>query len=156
MQFSKEEYARKRIHNGSSVQIENSVTRATVRHHEASLVMPNSYPRDGIFNQHLTTTKDSYIFFIRCCQYHRKTYRESITISNLAAKNLPRDYGVRWPPWVTKQMKKQWSETDAIEFHILPKTRNGRGTQTSSPVSNEPRHEKTYLRGLRSDKTQTS
>ena len=23
--------------------------------------MPNSYPRDGIFNQHLTTIKDSYI-----------------------------------------------------------------------------------------------
>ena len=33
----------------------------TVRHHLASLVMPNSYPRDGIFNQHLTTIKDSYI-----------------------------------------------------------------------------------------------
>ena len=25
------------------------------------IVMPNSYPRDGIFNQHLTTIKDSYI-----------------------------------------------------------------------------------------------
>ena len=33
----------------------------TVRHHEESLVMPNSYPRDGIFNPHLTTVKDSYI-----------------------------------------------------------------------------------------------
>ena len=54
MQLSKEEYTRKRIHNGSSVQIENSVTRVTVRHHEA-----NSYPRDGIFNQKLTTIKDS-------------------------------------------------------------------------------------------------
>ena len=32
-----------------------------VRHHSASLVMPNSYPRDGIFNPHLTTIKDSYI-----------------------------------------------------------------------------------------------
>ena len=32
----------------------------TVRHHSASLVMPNIYPRDGIFNQHLTTIKDSY------------------------------------------------------------------------------------------------
>ena len=56
MQLSKEEYAReKKIHNGSAVQIENSVTRVTVRHHSASLVMPNSYPRDRIFNQHLTT-----------------------------------------------------------------------------------------------------
>ena len=54
MQLSKEEYARKRIHNGSSVQIENSIT-------WVSLVMPNSYPGDGIFNQHLTTIKDSYI-----------------------------------------------------------------------------------------------
>ena len=27
----------------------------TVRHHSASLVMPNSYPRDGIFNLQLTT-----------------------------------------------------------------------------------------------------
>ena len=57
MQLSKEEYARKRIHNGSLVQIENSVTLVTVR---ASLEMPNSYPRNGIFNQHLTIIKDSY------------------------------------------------------------------------------------------------
>ena len=27
----------------------------------ASLVMPNSYPHDGIFNPHLTTIKDFYI-----------------------------------------------------------------------------------------------
>ena len=46
-------HIRKRIHHGSSVQIENSVTRVTV--------MPNSYPCDGIFNQHLTTIKDLYI-----------------------------------------------------------------------------------------------
>ena len=52
-----EEYARKRIHNGSSVQIENFVTRVTVRHHSASLLMPNNYPRDGIFNQHLITIR---------------------------------------------------------------------------------------------------
>ena len=57
MQLSKEAYARKRIYNGSLVQIENSVTRVTVRHHSASLVMPNNYPRDGIFNQHLTTSQ---------------------------------------------------------------------------------------------------
>ena len=60
MQLSKEEYARKRIHNGYSVQIENFFTRVTVRNHSASLVMPNSYPIDGIFNQHLTSIKDSY------------------------------------------------------------------------------------------------
>ena len=61
MQLAKEEYARKRIHNGSLVQTENSVTRVTVRHHLASLVKLNSYLRDGIFSQHLTTIKDSYI-----------------------------------------------------------------------------------------------
>ena len=33
----------------------------TVRHHSASFVMPNSYPRDGIFNLHQTTIMDSYI-----------------------------------------------------------------------------------------------
>ena len=33
----------------------------TVQHHPASLVMPNRYPRDGIFNPHLTTIKDSLI-----------------------------------------------------------------------------------------------
>ena len=32
----------------------------TVRHHLASFVMPKSYLRDGIFNPHLTTIKDSY------------------------------------------------------------------------------------------------
>ena len=32
----------------------------TVQHHSASLVMPNSYPRDGILNQNLKTIKDSY------------------------------------------------------------------------------------------------
>ena len=29
----------------------------TVRHHSESLVMPNSYPRDGIFNSHPTIIK---------------------------------------------------------------------------------------------------
>ena len=32
----------------------------SVLHLLASLMMPNSYPRDGIFNPHLTTVKDSY------------------------------------------------------------------------------------------------
>ena len=33
----------------------------TFRHHSASLVMLNSYPRDGLVNPHLITIKDSYI-----------------------------------------------------------------------------------------------
>ena len=69
MQLSKEEYARKRIHNGSSVQIDKCVAGETVRHHSASLVMSNSYPRDGIFNQHLTTIKDSYILLPKDTSY---------------------------------------------------------------------------------------
>ena len=32
----------------------------TVRHRSASLIMRNSYPRDGIFNLHLITIKDSF------------------------------------------------------------------------------------------------
>ena len=59
MQSSKEEYARKRIHNGCSVRIENSVTRDNCS--PASLLMPNSYPPDIMFNPHLTAIKDSYI-----------------------------------------------------------------------------------------------
>ena len=31
----------------------------TVRHHSASLVMPDSYSRDGILNPHLTAIKGS-------------------------------------------------------------------------------------------------
>ena len=48
------------IFNGCEVLIENSVTRVTVRHHEACRMMPISYPSDGIFNQHLTTIMDSF------------------------------------------------------------------------------------------------
>ena len=43
----------------------------TVRHHSASLVMPNSYPCGGIFNPHLTTIKDS---------YHKKPSRKNTVI----------------------------------------------------------------------------
>ena len=62
--MSKEEYARKRIHNGCSVNLK-ICTRVTVRHHSASLVMPNSYPHDRSFNQPLTTIPDK-VF----CDFH--------------------------------------------------------------------------------------
>ena len=39
---------------------ESSIYSMLLNVFEASLVMPNNYPRDGIFNQHLTTIKDSY------------------------------------------------------------------------------------------------
>ena len=53
MQLSKKEYATKRIHYGCEVLIENPS------------LMQNSYPRDGIFSQHLTTIKDSYSVIIK-------------------------------------------------------------------------------------------
>ena len=37
----------------------------TVRHLSASLMMPDSYPRDRIFSLYLTTIKDSYSL-MRC------------------------------------------------------------------------------------------
>ena len=36
--------------------------RITVWHHSASLVMPNSYPHNGIFNPHLTSSQPLKIF----------------------------------------------------------------------------------------------
>ena len=39
-----------RVFNDCEVLIENSVTRVTVRLHEACRVIPKSYPSDGIFN----------------------------------------------------------------------------------------------------------
>ena len=84
MLLSKEEYARKRIHNGYSVQLENSVTRVTVRHHSASLVMLNSYPRDGIFNQHLTTIKDSYMLIFLCV--HSMCYLERLHFYSIGTR----------------------------------------------------------------------
>ena len=85
MQLSKEGYARKIIHNGSLMQIENSVTRVTVRHHSASLVMPKYYPHDGIFNQYLTTIKESYmagwgILFSGCPWFHHSVIPTSFQL----------------------------------------------------------------------------
>ena len=39
----------------------------TVQHHVTSLVMPNSYSCDGIFNPNLTTIKDFYILWLWFC-----------------------------------------------------------------------------------------
>ena len=49
-----------RIFNGCEVLIENSVTRVTVRHHEACRVMPNSYTSDGIFSLHRRSIMDTF------------------------------------------------------------------------------------------------
>ena len=45
-----------RIFNGCAVQIENSVTRVTVRHHSARTIIPS----EGIFNSHRTAIMDSF------------------------------------------------------------------------------------------------
>ena len=70
MQLSKKEYARKRIHNpffGANRKFRHSGKCSASR---GCRVMPNSYPRDGIFNQHLTIIKDSYIpNALRLCSY---------------------------------------------------------------------------------------
>ena len=56
MQLSKEEYARKRIQELKILSLG-----ITVHHHSANLVIPNITGHDVIFNQNLTTIKDSYI-----------------------------------------------------------------------------------------------
>ena len=48
MQLLREDYTRKRIHNGYSVRIENSVTLDNFQYHKAFRVMLNSYPRDRV------------------------------------------------------------------------------------------------------------
>ena len=60
MQLSKEEYARKRTHNGYLLQIESPVTQDNC---SASLGKPRdaeSYRRDRSFNPQLTAIKNSY------------------------------------------------------------------------------------------------
>ena len=52
----------------------------TVRHHSASLVMPDSYSRDGILNPHLTAIKGSY----NACQvFPREAITRNVIISVL-------------------------------------------------------------------------
>ena len=60
MQLSKEEYARKRIHNGCLMQIESPVTQDNCSASLGNLAMLNSYRRDRIFNPQLTAIKNSY------------------------------------------------------------------------------------------------
>ena len=48
------------IFHGCMVWIENSVTRIIVRHHPASLVMPNNDPSDVFFYPHHTPMIDTF------------------------------------------------------------------------------------------------
>ena len=76
----------------------------TVRHHLASLVMPNSYPREGIFNQHLTTIKDSYnlvcnkIFFLFNIIEQESNVKISGIIKDHSRSLAPRGREVRSEP----------------------------------------------------------
>ena len=65
MQLSKEEYARK-----------ESIMVLWCKLKIPSLVKPNNYPRDGIFNQHLTTIKDPYIPQNNLDHLHRLQFAE--------------------------------------------------------------------------------
>ena len=61
--------------------------RITVRHHSVSLMMPNSYPRDGIFNPHLTTIiKDSYSPYLSVEMFRNITVNLFIASSNRLMK----------------------------------------------------------------------
>ena len=59
--FGNESYARNRIYHGCEGQIENLSLGITVWHQSASLVMPDSNPRDGFFHLPLIPMIDSYI-----------------------------------------------------------------------------------------------
>ena len=65
MQLSKEESIRKRIHNGSLMQTENSVTQDNCLPSLSKLQDAKESP----FNPHLTTIKDSFIFQSYCISY---------------------------------------------------------------------------------------
>ena len=69
-----------KIHNGCSVRIENSATRVTIRHYSASFVMPNSYPRDEMFNPHITHMKDSYSTLYSFVIIHISNWSEKINL----------------------------------------------------------------------------
>ena len=57
--------------------------RIIVQHHSASLVMPNSYPHDIIFNPHLTTIKDSYNQHLLAMAANNGNYDEATTVTTV-------------------------------------------------------------------------
>ena len=57
----------------------------TVWHHSASLLMPNSYPHDGIFNPHLTTITDSYILSYKLDRIKRIWYLSPMRAAKVQA-----------------------------------------------------------------------
>ena len=89
MQLSKEGYARKRIHNGCLVQIENSVTRVTVRYHSAKRNFqsaPNCHLRfisEFGLAGHVTATWTS----VTLAFIHHKTVPELSAIERLSQRN---------------------------------------------------------------------
>ena len=96
-----------RIFNGCEVQIEKSVTRVTVRQHEACRVMPNSYWSDRTFNSHRWTILVSFscIFFLRTLylNFHMH-YCINITLKYLHFRSRHDWFGFylwcwRWNVW---------------------------------------------------------
>ena len=76
--------------------------RITVRHHEASLVMPNSGPPDGLFYSHPILMKDAYNFiypFMTCvstryiCNFSDRDQRSQNAASDQGLHSLPKLFG---------------------------------------------------------------
>ena len=63
----------RRIHNVLCCELKIPPLGITVRHHSTSLVMSNSYPRDEMFNLHLTIITDSYNPFIELCLKQKRS-----------------------------------------------------------------------------------
>ena len=72
MQLSKEEYAKNEFAMVVQFKLKIPSHRITVRHHEASIMVLNSYPRDRIFSANLTTIKDSYNLACKKIMYRRQ------------------------------------------------------------------------------------
>ena len=62
--------------------------RITVRHHSASLVMPNSYPRDENSNPHLRTIKDSYNLNRPVVDNHSKAHEGHRYLASCSEESL--------------------------------------------------------------------
>ena len=134
-----------RILNGCEVRIENSVTRVTVRHHEACRVMPNSYPSDGIFNSHLTTIMDSF----SCIHFLRKLYLNfymryyiNITLKCLHFRSRHDRFGFYLLRWRWNIWRKMTSKSDVMTSKLTcdVKKTHWRHARESSYTTRVRRH----------------
>ena len=131
-----------RIFDGCEVLIENSVTRVTVRLHKACRGMPNSYPRDRLFNLHRRTIMDSFscILFLRqlhldlnmCCYIN-------FALNNYIFQSRKVWYGSsliywRWNVW--QKMTWKWRQ----DIKMMSKSSYWHHAGESSYTPHERRH----------------